>query len=122
MVVKLLILFCLTLIFIILLFILEKDKINVLYKLCYTFIISGSFIVIIGLLFKFIVKSNISFINIGEATNSIVKILGKDLESEDSYIRYKALIKLREDNKLEFKDGKYKEEYKEYCEQLNDEE
>ena len=56
-----------------------------------------------------------------EATNSIVKILGKNLESEDSYIRYKALIKLREDNKLEFKDSKYKEEYKEYCEQLNDE-
>lgn len=74
MVVKLLILFCLTLIFIILLFILEKDKINVLYKLCYTFIISGSFIVIIGLLFKFIVKSNISFINIGEATNGIVSV------------------------------------------------
>ena len=57
-----------------------------------------------------------------EATNSIVKILGKNLESEDSYIRYKALIKLREDNKLDFKDSKYKEEYKEYCEQLNDEE
>ena len=56
-----------------------------------------------------------------EATNSIVKILGKDLESEDSYIKYKALIKMREDNKLEFKDSKYKEEYKEYCEQLNDE-
>lgn len=69
MVVKLLIL-----IIIILIFILEKDKINVLYKLSYTFIISGSFIVIIGLLFKFIVKSNISFINIGEATNSIVSV------------------------------------------------
>ena len=57
-----------------------------------------------------------------EATNSIVKILGKDLESEDSYIRYKALIKMREDSNLKFKDSKYKEEYKEYCEQLSDEE
>ena len=54
-----------------------------------------------------------------EATNSIVKILGKNLESEDSYIKYKALIKMREDSKLKFKDSKYKEEYKEYCEQIN---
>ena len=53
------------------------------------------------------------------ATNSIVKILGKNLESEDSYIKYKALIKMREDSKLKFKDSKYKEEYKEYCEQIN---
>lgn len=56
-----------------------------------------------------------------EATNSIVRILGKSLESEDSYIKYKALIKLREDSNLKFKDSKYKEEYKEYCEQLDDE-
>lgn len=57
-----------------------------------------------------------------EATNSIVKILGKNLESEDSYIKYKALIKMREDSKLKFKDSKYKEEYKKYCEQINGEE
>lgn len=54
-----------------------------------------------------------------EATNDIVKILGEDLEAEDSYIKYKALIKLREDSNLKFKDSKYKEEYKEYCDQVN---
>ena len=54
-----------------------------------------------------------------EATNDIVKILGEDLEAEDSYIKYKALIKMREDSKLKFKDSKYKEEYKEYCDQVN---
>lgn len=66
-----LILLCSILIMIVLLFILEKDKINVLYKLSYTFIISGSFIIIIGLLFKIIVRNNITIINIGEATNII---------------------------------------------------
>ena len=45
--------------------------------------------------------------------------LGADLEAEDQYIRYKALIKLREDNGLKFKDSKFKEEYKEYCDQIN---
>ncbi|MGN1270670.1 MAG: peptidylprolyl isomerase [Clostridia bacterium] len=54
-----------------------------------------------------------------EATNDIVKILGEDLEAEDSYIKYKALIKLREDNNLKFKDSVYKEEYNEYCDQVN---
>lgn len=54
-----------------------------------------------------------------EATNDIVKILGEDLEAEDSYIKYKALIKLREDSNLKFKNSKYKEEYKEYCDQVN---
>ena len=33
--------------------------------------------------------------------------------------RYKALIKLREDYKVKFKDKKYQEEYKEYCDQIN---
>lgn len=61
-------------------------------------------------------------LSLEEATNSIVKILGKNLESEDSYIKYKALIKMREDSKLKFKDSKYKEEYKKYCEQINGEE
>ena len=54
-----------------------------------------------------------------EAQNDIVEILAQDLEAEDQYIRYKALIKLREDNKLEFKDDKYKQEYQEYCDQVN---
>lgn len=55
-----------------------------------------------------------------EATNDIVEILGEDLEEEDTYIKYKALIQLREDNKLKFKDSKFKEEYKEYCDQVNE--
>ena len=54
-----------------------------------------------------------------ESTNDIVEILAQDLEAQDEYIRYKALIKLREDNKLKFKDDELAEEYKEYCEQLN---
>lgn len=54
-----------------------------------------------------------------QAENDIVEKLGEDLEAEDQYIRYKALIKLREDNKLKFKDSKYEEEYKEYCDQVN---
>lgn len=54
-----------------------------------------------------------------QAENDIVEELGKNLESEDQYIRYKALIKLREDNKLTFKDSKFKEDYKEYCDQVN---
>ena len=29
---------------------------------------------------------------------------------------------MREDSKLKFKDSKYKEEYKKYCEQINGEE
>ena len=39
------------------------------------------------------------------------------MEEEDNYIRYKALIKLREDNNLKFKDSRYEEQYKKYCEQ-----
>lgn len=54
-----------------------------------------------------------------QVENDIVEKLGEDLEAEDQYIRYKALIKLREDNKLKFKDSKYEEEYKEYCNQVN---
>lgn len=54
-----------------------------------------------------------------QVENEIVEKLGEDLEEEDQYIRYKALIKLREDNKLTFKDSKFKEEYKEYCDQVN---
>ena len=54
-----------------------------------------------------------------EAENDIVEYLAQDLESEDPYIRYKALIKLREDNKVKFEDEKYEEEYKKYCDQLS---
>lgn len=54
-----------------------------------------------------------------EATNDIVKALSSDVEEDDPYIKYKALIQLREENNLKFKDSKFKEEYKEYCEQVN---
>lgn len=54
-----------------------------------------------------------------EATNNIVETLAANLEAEDEYIRYKALIKLREDNNLKFKDKDLEEDYKEYCEQVN---
>lgn len=55
-----------------------------------------------------------------QAENDIVEKLGETLEEEDPYIRYKALIKLREDNKLKFKDSKFEEEYQEYCDQVNE--
>ncbi len=54
-----------------------------------------------------------------EVTDDIVEILSEDLEAEDQYIRYKALIKLREDNNLKFKNKDLEEAYKEYCEQVN---
>ena len=54
-----------------------------------------------------------------ESKDDIVEKLGADLEAEDPYIRYKALIKLREENGLKFKDEKYKEEYKKYCDEIN---
>lgn len=54
-----------------------------------------------------------------EVENDIVEILAEDLEAEDQYIRYKALIKLREDNKLKFKNKDLEEDYQEYCEQVN---
>lgn len=54
-----------------------------------------------------------------EAKDDILEKLGADLEAKDLYIRYKALIKLREDNGLEFKDDKIKEEYKKYCDEVN---
>lgn len=57
-----------------------------------------------------------------EATNDIVTILGKDLETEDSNLRYKALIKLREENNLDIKDSKFKTEYEKYCKEINGEE
>lgn len=54
-----------------------------------------------------------------QAENDIVEKLGETLEEEDPYIIYKALIKLREDNGLKFKDSKFEKEYQEYCEQVN---
>ncbi|MBO4815833.1 MAG: peptidylprolyl isomerase [Clostridia bacterium] len=54
-----------------------------------------------------------------QAENDIVEALSQDLEAEDQYIRYKALIKLREDNDVKFKDKKFEEEYKKYCDQIN---
>ena len=58
------ILFIIIFVIIVLLFVLEKNKINILRRLGDSFIISGSFIIVIGLIFKFIIKSNIYFINI----------------------------------------------------------
>lgn len=63
------ILFIIIFVIIALLFVLEKNKINILRRLGYTFIISGSFIIVIGLIFKFIIKSN--FINISNVINVI---------------------------------------------------
>lgn len=54
-----------------------------------------------------------------EVESDIVEKLGEALEEEDQYIRYKALIKLREDNGLKFKDSQLKEEYEEYCNEVN---
>ena len=65
------ILFIIIFVIIALLFVLEKNKINILRRLGDTFIISGSFIIVIGLIFKFIIKSNIYFINISNVINVI---------------------------------------------------
>ncbi len=54
-----------------------------------------------------------------EVENDIVEILGEDLEAEDQYIKYKALIKLREDAKLKFTNKDLEEEYEDYCEEIN---
>lgn len=56
-----------------------------------------------------------------EAKDDIVSVLGKDLEAEDSNLRYKALIQLREENNLKIKDSKFKTEYEDYCKEINDE-
>ena len=63
------ILFIIIFVIIVLLFVLEKN--NILRRLGDTFIISGSFIIVIGLIFKFIIKSNIYFINISNVINVI---------------------------------------------------
>lgn len=51
--------------------------------------------------------------------NDIVEELGKNLEADDQYIRYKALIKLREDNGLKFSEDTYKKAYEDYCAEVN---
>lgn len=53
-----------------------------------------------------------------ESTNNIVEILAEDLEAEDKYIRDKALIKLREDNNVKFKDKDFAEDYKDYNDKI----
>ncbi len=62
-------------------------------------------------------KGNLSF---EQAENDIVETLASPLEQSDSNIRSKALIKLREENNINFKDKKYAEEYKEYCDKKNE--
>lgn len=73
------ILFIIIFVIIALLFVLEKNKINILRRLGDTFIISGSFIIVIGLIFKFIIKSNIYFINISNVINVINVIFNQFL-------------------------------------------
>lgn len=51
--------------------------------------------------------------------NDIAEQLGKKLEADDQYIRYKALIKLREDNGLKFSEDTYKKAYEDYCAEVN---
>ena len=57
-----------------------------------------------------------------QAEKDIVEVLAQDLEVEDQYVRYKALIKLREEYKLKFSNEKFEEEYKEYCKEVTGEE
>ena len=57
--------------------------------------------------------------SLDQVKDKIVNVLAEDLEEEDQYIRYKALIKLREENNVKFKDKNYDEQYKEYCDQVN---
>ena len=59
------ILFIIIFVIIALLFVLEKNKINILRRL------GDTFIIVIGLIFKFIIKSNIYFINISNVINVI---------------------------------------------------
>lgn len=66
-------LFILVVVIIILLFLFEKDKINVLKKLFITFIISGSFIFIFGLLFKLFISFSVNSINISGVINIIFR-------------------------------------------------
>lgn len=54
-----------------------------------------------------------------EVENDIVEKLGEDLEADDQYIRYKALIKMREESGLKFKEETMQKQYEEYCEEVN---
>lgn len=53
--------------------------------------------------------------SLDDVRDKILTVLGDEKEEQDANIRYKALIKLREDNKLKFKDDEYKQQYEEYC-------
>ena len=53
-----------------------------------------------------------------EATNDILEVLGSNLETENPYIKEKALIEEREKFGFKFLDEKFEEEYKEYCEDV----
>lgn len=66
------ILFSFVFLIILVLFILEKDKINILKRLSLTFIISGSFIIVLGIIFNIIMKKSITYINIGNGINIVV--------------------------------------------------
>jgi len=50
-----------------------------------------------------------------DTKKTIVENLIEDKKSEDEKIQYKALISLREEKELEFKDTEMKEKYDEYC-------
>lgn len=56
---------------------------------------------------------------LADIENDIVKELSKPLEKEDENIRYKALIKMREDYKINFIEETYKKAYEDYCNQVN---
>lgn len=49
-----------------------------------------------------------------ETREKVLTALGDELEDKDENARYKALIKLREENDVEFKDDKFKSEYEKY--------
>lgn len=52
-----------------------------------------------------------------EAKTNIIENLSADKKSEDSNLLYKALISLREEKNIDFKDTIMKEKYKDYCDQ-----
>ena len=56
-----------------------------------------------------------------DVENDIILMLGQPFEQEDPNIRDKALIKLREENNLKFRDSKIKSEYEDYCKEINGE-
>lgn len=53
--------------------------------------------------------------SLDDVRDKILTVLGDEMEEKDDTIRYKALIKLRENNGLKFRDKDYKQQYEEYC-------